>query len=226
MPCFLAGATQAQVMARTLGVPFYAFSHQQGHIAAALFSSGHMELMDTPHLAWPLSGGTTEMLHVVPDGRNVRAERIGGTTDISAGQLIDRTGKLLGLDFPAGKQLDALSRTAEGEKGFRVKVNGLSFSLSGVQNQVEAFHRPDAPQETAAFALHSLIGAIVRATQNALRQYPGHTVVFSGGVASNSLLRSACAALPAVFCPPQFSTDNALGVAVLTWRMHHAAADL
>ena len=114
----------------------------------------------------------------------------------------------------------------EGEKGFRVKVNGLSFSLSGVQNQVEAFHRPDAPQETAAFALHSLIGAIVRATQNALRQYPGHMVVFSGGVASNSLLRSACAALPAVFCPPQFSTDNALGVAVLTWRMHHAAADL
>lgn len=226
MPCFLAGATQAQVMSRTLGVPFYAFSHQQGHIAAALFSSGHMELMDTPHLAWHLSGGTTELLHVVPDGRNVRAERIGGTTDISAGQLIDRTGKLLGLDFPAGKQLDALSRTAEGEKGFRVKVNGLSFSLSGVQNQVEAFHRPDAPQETAAFALHSLIGAIVRATQNALRQYPGHTVVFSGGVASNSLLRSACAALPAVFCPPQFSTDNALGVAVLTWRMHHAAAGL
>ena len=95
-----------------------------------------------------------------------------------------------------------------------------------MQNQVEAFHRPDAPQETAAFALHSLIGAIVRATQNALRQYPGHTVVFSGGVASNSLLRSACAALPAVFCPPQFSTDNALGVAVLTWRMHHAAAGL
>ena len=139
MPCFLAGATQAQVMARTLGVPFYAFSHQQGHIAAALFSSGHMELMDTPHLAWHLSGGTTELLHVVPDGRNVRAERIGGTTDISAGQLIDRTGKLLGLDFPAGKQLDALSRTAGGggeglpREGQRPEL--LAFGRAGIRSR-------------------------------------------------------------------------------------------
>lgn len=222
MPCFLAGESQARVLGAALGVPVYPFSHQQGHIAASLFSSDHMELMEKPHLAWHLSGGTTELLYVTPEGVSVRAERIGGTTDISAGQLIDRTGKLLGLPFPAGKHIDALSAGATDRQTFRVKVHGTEFSLSGVQNKVEAYHTGNAT-ETAAYALRCLIGAIVTATKNALREYPVEAVVFAGGVASNSMLRSACAALPAVFCPPQYATDNALGTAVLTWRAHHAA---
>ena len=201
MPCFLAGESQARVLGAALGVPVLPFSHQQGHIAASLWGSGHMELMDEPHLAWHLSGGTT---------------------DISAGQLIDRTGKLLGLPFPSGKHIDALSRSAQDRQVFRVKVQGTTFSLSGVQNKVEQYHAAgNSPEETAGYALRCLIGAIVRATENALLEYPGSSVVFAGGVASNTLLRSSCAALPAVFCPPQFATDNALGVAVLTWRALH-----
>ncbi len=225
MPCFLAGQGQAQVMASALGVPFYAFSHQQGHIAASLFSSSHMELMDEPHLAWHLSGGTTELLYVTPEGLNVHAEKIGGTTDISAGQLIDRTGKLLGLPFPAGKALDVLSQGAQDRSVFKVKVNGMEFSLSGVQNKVEQYHK-DKPGETAAYALRCLIGAVVEATKNALKLYPDCKVVFAGGVASNSLLREKCKNLPAIFCPPQYATDNALGTAVLTWRIHHGASHL
>ena len=113
MPCFLAGTSQGQVLAETLQVPFYAFSHQQGHIAAACWSAGRLELLDEPTLAWHLSGGTTELLLVVPEEGNVRAARIGGTTDLAAGQLIDRTGKLLHLDFPAGKALDKLANETE-----------------------------------------------------------------------------------------------------------------
>ena len=222
MPCFLAGSSQAQNLATVLGVPFYAFSHQQGHIAAACWSSGRMDLMNTPHLAWHLSGGTTELLLVTPGNKNVNAEKIGGTQDISAGQLIDRTGKLLGLPFPSGTHIDALSRSAQDRQVFRVKVQGTTFSLSGVQNKVEQYHAAgNSPEETAGYALRCLIGAIVRATENALLEYPGSSVVFAGGVASNTLLRSSCAALPAIFCPPQFATDNALGVAVLTWRALH-----
>ncbi len=224
MPCFLAGSSQAQVLSSALNVPFFAFSHQQGHIAASLYSSGHMELMDTPHLAWHLSGGTTELLYVTPEGVGVHAEKLGGTTDISAGQLIDRTGKLLGLRFPAGKALDALSAEAENDDFFRVKVHGTEFSLSGVQNKVEQYR--GTPSETARFALLTLIDTIYRATENALRQYPACKVVFAGGVASNSLLRQRCAGLPSVFCPPQYATDNALGIAVLTWRALNAANDL
>lgn len=221
MPCFLAGHSQALVLGAALGVPVYEFSHQQGHIAASLWSSDHMELMDRPHLAWHLSGGTTELLYVTPEGVSVHAEKIGGTTDISAGQLIDRTGQLLGLPFPAGKELDRLSREAADGAFFCVKVHGTEFSLSGVQNKVQAYH-DGRPAETAAYALRSLIGAIVAATKNALQTYPDCSVVFAGGVASNTMLREACAELPAIFCPPQYATDNALGTAVLTWRAHHA----
>lgn len=225
MPCFLAGESQARVLGNVLGRPVYCFSHQQGHIAASLWSSGHMELMDEPHLAWHLSGGTTELLYVTPEGVSVHAEKIGGTTDISAGQLIDRTGKLLGLPFPAGKYLDVLSADATNRDVFRVKVHGTTFSLSGVQNKVEQYHQgQDA--ETAAYCLRCLIGAIVEATRNALKEYPGCKVVFSGGVASNAMLRQRCSSLPAIFCPPRFSTDNAMGTAVLTWRAHHAADGL
>lgn len=161
MPCFLAGESQARVLSATLHVPLYSFSHQQGHIAAALWSSGHMELMDRPHLAWHLSGGTTELLYVTPEGVGVHAEKVGGTTDISAGQLIDRTGQLLGLAFPAGKALDALSEAAADMSRFRVKVRGMDFSLSGVQNKVQAYHAAQGEAaETAAYALRCLIGAI------------------------------------------------------------------
>lgn len=222
MPCFLAGQSQARVLAAALGVPLCEFSHQQGHIAASLWSSGRMDLMDKPHLAWHLSGGTTELLYVTPEGVSVHAEKIGGTTDISAGQLIDRTGQLLGLSFPAGKELDRMSREAEDKSFFRVKVCGTEFSLSGVQNKVQEYHKGSAA-ETAAYALRSLIGAIVKATENALKTYPDCSVVFAGGVASNTMLREACAGLPVIFCPPQYATDNALGTAVLTWRTHNAA---
>ena len=178
-----------------------------------------MDLMSQPHLAWHLSGGTTELLLVEPDGKMVSCKRIGGTTDISAGQLIDRTGQLLGLPFPAGKHLDTLSHEAVLDDKFRVKCKGAEFSLSGVQNKVwQFFERTGNPAETAAYALRCVCGAVAAATENARIAYPGLTVVFSGGVASNSMLRDHMSGSDCVFASPQYSTDNALGVAVLAHR--------
>lgn len=220
MPCFLVGYSHAKLLSDALGVPLVEVSHQQGHVAASLWSAGQLALMDCPHLAWHLSGGTTELLLVQPEGRNVACTRIGGTTDISAGQLIDRTGQLLQLPFPSGKHLDALSTQAELTEVFRVKCERGSFSLSGVQNKVQQFHdRYCAPAETAAFALRCVAGAVYRATQQALALYPGLPVVFSGGVASNTMLRTVLEPLHPIFAQPQYSTDNAMGVAVLAHRM-------
>ena len=219
MPCFMVGYSHAKLLSEVLGVPLIEVSHQQGHVAASLWSADKMELMDQPHLAWHLSGGTTELLLVEPEGRNVRCTKIGGTSDISAGQLIDRTGQLLGLPFPSGKHLDALSKDAQMEEVFRVKCSRMTFSLSGVQNKVQQFHgihQNDA--ETAGYALRCVAKAVYLATQQALKEYPGLPVVFSGGVASNSLLRETTKDLHPVFSPPQYSTDNAMGVAVLTHR--------
>ena len=219
MPCFMVGYSHAKVLADMLGVPVIACSHQQGHVAASLWSAGRLDLMDAPHLAWHLSGGTTELLLVEPEGRNVNCTCIGGTSDISAGQLIDRTG-LLGLPFPSGKHLDALWRQASNTDVFRVKCPELTFSLSGVQNKVAQYYALCSDQvETAAYALRCVCYAVLTATEIAQKKYPGLPVVFSGGVASNGMLRNIIEPLNPVFSEPQYATDNAMGVAVLTHRL-------
>ena len=217
MPCFLAGTSQGQVLAETLQVPFYGFSHQQGHIAAACWSAGRLELLDEPILAWHLSGGTTELLMVVPEKGTVRAARIGGTTDLAAGQLIDRTGKLLQLDFPAGKALDRLASQTEEKERFRVRLDGLNFSLSGVENKAQKLvEKRKEPAAVARYVLLTIASLIRRATDKAKLLYPGLPVLCSGGVASNSILRSFL--YDAVFAAPEFSTDNAMGIAILARR--------
>ena len=217
MPCFMVGYSHAKLLSDALGVPLFEVSHQQGHVAACLWSAGRLDLMDKPHLAWHLSGGTTELLLVEPDGKNVKCTKIGGTSDISAGQLIDRTGVMLQLPFPAGKHVDALSKEAVNTDVFKVKCPGLEFSLSGVQNKVQQYAQTNSPAETAAYALRCVCHAVKMATKNAQAAYPGLEVVFSGGVASNSMLRSVMQ--DAIFSEPAYSTDNALGVAVLAHRL-------
>ena len=219
MPCFMVGYSHAKLLSDMLNVPLIEVSHQQGHVAASLWSAGHMELLSQPHLAWHLSGGTTELLLVEPDGKNVSCTKIGGTSDISAGQLIDRTGQLLNLPFPSGKHLDVLSQEAGGKELFKVKCADMTFSLSGVQNKVQQYHaQTGIPAETAAYALRCVANAVFQATQQALARYPGLPGGFSGGVASNSMLRQVLEPLKPIFAQPQYSTDNAMGVAVLTYR--------
>ena len=215
MPCFLAGSSFGRSMANLWGVPFFELSHQQGHIAAVLWSAGKLELLKAPFLSWHLSGGTTELLLVRPEGALFSAEIIGGTRDLSAGQLIDRTGQLLSLPFPSGKALDALSQ-AGGAPAFRVKVEESHFSLSGTQNQLQKLKTGGAGDaDVAHAALSSVCRAVAGATEQALWKYPGLPVVCSGGVSSNSMLRREMARFGAVFGAPQYSTDNAMGVAVL-----------
>lgn len=221
MPCFLVGTGHAAALSRALGVPFYRWSHQQGHLAAAALGAGHIELLDKPFLAWHLSGGTTELLEVRPKGTAVEATVIGGSSDISAGQLIDRAGVMMGLDFPAGAALERLSQQAQSQiRPFKVKTNGTEFSLSGMENKVKQLLEKQTPHaEVAAFVLDTLIGVLCRVTNDARETHNHCPVLFSGGVSSNQRLKDALQArCDAVFCPPEYATDNALGVAYLTWR--------
>lgn len=220
MPCFLVGEGEARALAAALGVPFYPCSHQQGHIAAAAWSAGREDLLDKPHLAWHLSGGTTELLRIKPEGHTVRAEVIGGTSDIAAGQLVDRAGVLLGLAFPAGKALDALYSKADDTSFFRVKLNDLTFSLSGMENKVKGMlEQGEKPANIARFTIDTIMNVLLRATQEAQKRWPGLPVLCSGGVASNRQIRNAMEQIcGAVFAQPQYATDNALGVAILTHR--------
>lgn len=219
MPCFLVGEGQGRALAAALGVPFYPCSHQQGHIAAAAWSAGRPDLMDMPHLAWHLSGGTTELLYVEPAGHLVTARLLGGTSDISAGQLVDRIGVALGLSFPAGKELDRLAQESDKTERFAVKSNGYTFSLSGMENKIKGMlERGAAPCDAARFTFETLALVLNKTTQAARKEFGDLPVLFSGGVASSSLLRERLRELGGVFAPPQYSTDNALGVAILASR--------
>ncbi len=219
MPCFMVGYSHAKMLSDMLHVPLYCCSHQQGHVAASAWSAGRMDILDTPHLAWHLSGGTTELLLVEPEKKSVSCNKIGGTSDISVGQLIDRTGVMLGLSFPAGKQLDELSLNATDDQVFHVKCNDLCFSLSGVENKTQQYYKYcNDPTETAGYTMRCICDIILRASLAAKKQYPNLPIVFSGGVASNAMLRKYVEPIDPIFALPQYSTDNAMGVAVLTYR--------
>ena len=130
------------------------------------------------------------------------------------------------MEYWKGKALDKLAAESDSRDAFRVRCHGAKFSLSGVENQVQQYFAKtgDGPA-TAHFALRSIIGAIERATAAALAEHPGLPVVFSGGVASNSLLRGEALPFETVFAASEYSTDNAMGIALLAWlrRRSHGA---
>ena len=221
MPCFLAGVCQAQVLATALSVPYFEFSHQQGHIAAAAWSAGRYDLLETPHLAWHLSGGTTELLYVVPKGCSVVCEAVGGTGDVSAGQIIDRTGQMLDLRFPSGKALDDAAVSRGGGDFYQPRTDGLFFSLSGVEHKVKTMIEKGAAKDEAAyFVLMSIAKTVEAVTEKALLSYGSIPVLFSGGVSSSRLLRGALNF--GIFAEGAYSVDNALGISILSHRAVNA----
>ena len=216
MPCFLAGYALASSLATTLDVPLYTFSHQAGHVRAAMYSLGCSELVSEKLLAFHVSGGTTEVLLY----DNGKIECVGATNDINAGQLIDRIGVKLGLQFPCGKELEALADfTAMKTEGLipMTSVVGLSCNLSGLENKAEQYLKRGASYgAVSAFVLASVEKTLTKLCDAAIATYGKLPVLFSGGVSSNRYLQKQLGArFGAYFAEPAFSADNAAGTALL-----------
>jgi len=221
MPCFVSGIAVAEAIASVSRVPCYHVSHQEGHLAAVIAASGRFDLFSKQFLAWHLSGGTTELLLVTPQNSGFAIKKIGGTSDISAGQLIDRTGQKLSLMFPSGKAMDALAQDSDASEFFSVRIKECSFSLSGIENKVQDMIRNGDDSATVArFVLLTISNAVKKATCSARKAYGSLPIVFSGGVSSNTLLREVMSDLDSVFAPPAYSADNAFGCAVLAACLH------
>ena len=218
MPCFLAGVSAAAGIASVSGMPLYRFSHQCGHLRAALFSAGRDELTASPFGAFHISGGTTEMLLVTPSAHGFHTEIVGGTKDLNAGQLVDRIGIALGLSFPAGPALEALAATYAGKVPKRsVKTEDGYIHLSGVENQARQILEAEQSREmTAAFVLDHLARAIVAMSLD-FRKKHALPLVYAGGVMSNAYIRAYIEEniSDASFAEPALSADNAVGIAVL-----------
>lgn len=218
MPCFLAGVGAARQLGAALGVKVHYFTHQQGHVAAALAGSHSLELMSERFLAFHVSGGTTDALLVEPDADSIiRCRVVGHSLDLKAGQLIDRVGGMLGLPFPAGPSLDDLAMRAQGSCRVKATLRGCDCHLSGVENQCrDRLQRGEPPEEIARFCLDSIRAALDGMTLALQAEYGRLPLVYAGGVMSNTLLRAHLSeTYGGRFAPPAYSADNAVGIACL-----------
>ncbi len=228
MPCFLSGISVASALSESMGVPLYTSSHQAGHIEAAMYSSGLLgEYTGGKFIAFHVSGGTTEMLLCDKTSRGICAEIIGGTTDLNAGQAVDRTGVMLGLEFPCGAHIERLAREYYSSHvrigGFGVSVKGLDCSLSGVENKAQkAFSDTGDAGYTSAFVLEYIAKTLVKMTDAAIEKYGEMPLLYAGGVMSNSIIKERIREkyTRAYFAFPEFSSDNAAGTALLALEKH------
>ncbi|MCH4240218.1 MAG: peptidase M22 [Oscillospiraceae bacterium] len=221
MPCFTVGHGAARTLAAAYGVPLHTFSHQQGHIAAALWSAQRLDLFEKRFIAFHVSGGTTEAVLVEPDAEDFFSVRLlAQSLDLKGGQAVDRTGKLLGLPFPAGPELEKLAAQSQAEFKIHPSMKGADCSLSGIENQCTRMKANGVPAaDIAKFCLCSLLAALDMMAVQLLREYPDLPLVFAGGVMANQFIRKALTQkYGACFAEPVFSADNAAGVAVLTAR--------
>ncbi len=222
MPCFLSGVSVAKGISAALGAPLYEFSHQCGHIMAAVYSSGAFELLDGSYFAaFHISGGTTEMLRVRYDGRAFSCELIGGTRDLNAGQIIDRIGVKMGLPFPSGRYIEelAVSNTSAIPKR-KPKLSGFEINLSGLENMADKLYSETNDKALVSAFLLDYIGQGLELLADRYEEHFGKSrFVFSGGVMSNSLLKVRLGArYDACFAEPAMSADNAVGIASLAAR--------
>lgn len=224
MPCFTVGQGTARSLAAAMKVPLYSFSHQSGHIAAAVFSADKPTLLQQRFMAFHVSGGTTEAVLVTPDRHTVfRTELVAQTLDLNAGQLIDRVGVMLGLDFPCGAALERLAVNFSGKIKGRATVKGCDCCLSGIENLCRrAYERGASKEETAALCLACVEATLSEMCKALLQQYGNLPVLFAGGVMSDRLIRDRLSQqFIAYFAEPAFSADNAAGIAFLCGLQHN-----
>ena len=227
MPVFTVGLGHARVVADALGVPLYETSHQQGHVAAGLIGT---QMPDEPFVALHLSGGTTELLHC--EGEKLTL--LGGSADLHAGQLVDRIGVALGLNFPAGPELEKLALSYQGQVESLLPVSiekdGLNCHLSGAETKAQQWIREGkmSPERIAVEVFDLLSRSVARLLAAACEKTGCRCALMVGGVASSTLLRQQlikrlnkqrkCIAV--YFGEPKYSADNAAGVAAIGMKKY------
>ena len=232
MPVFKVSEAFGIFTAQTLGLKFLPSSHQEGHLIAGLWSAG---LPPGRTLVAHLSGGTTEILSVneSPPG-TLAIRRLGGSADLHAGQFVDRVGVALGLQFPAGPQLE---RLAQGEKSenitLPVAVKGAQISFSGPESQARRLLAQGCPGADLARAVERCIAdSLAEALSHASRPGPYQAVLVVGGVAANNYIRERLRSallltrpdLKIFFAAAPFSADNAVGIAIQAARKMRSRA--
>ena len=215
MPCFLAGKSVASAITLQTANPLVETSHQEGHIAAALFGTNRLDLWNKKFYAFHVSGGTTDLMLV---NGMYDVKQIGTSTDLYAGQAIDRLGNVLGFPFPSGEYVSQLAEACKDDLSIQTKKPSLHISISGVENQYkklldEKYTNEQICKFTLTRIAHMLNGMLVCAKE----QYGDFPVIAAGGVMSSTTITHYLKEKQTniYFAPAQFSSDNAVGVAII-----------
>ncbi len=223
MPVFCVGASHAAAFGAAAHAPLYPLTHQHGHIYACFFGN---IITDGIYGAFHVSGGTLDLLRIsVRNGIVHEIEPLGGSLDLTCGQLIDRVGVAAGLGFPSGAQMEKLY--TPGAKRLSVHVDGLTANLSGAETQAQQRLKNG---EDAALVCSSAIDCaaetLTKLLVNAANCCGFKSFLFTGGVICNTIIRenieNTCDknGLAAVFAKIQLCSDNACGLALAAQRLH------
>lgn len=229
MPVFTAGVSAGRTLAAAMGIPFFEFSHQEGHVEAV---RQYCMAKDADRLiCFHFSGGTTEAILVQDSDKTF--EIVGGSRDISYGQLLDRTGVAMGLDFPCGQILDktALSLQAAGQEKkpgiiSPIKVNDGFVNLSGTETQVLRALKTHDCRKITGELFERIASSIFEMTVQLGKKYDVSDFLYAGGVSASIYLREhlqgKVAGCRTFFGRPELSSDNAVGTALLGGRRYGA----
>ena len=220
MPCFTVGENTAKILSSALKVPLFQFSHQEGHISAALFSSKRDDLFSDNFIAFHVSGGTTEAVIAKGCGDGFSAELVASSLDLHAGQAVDRVGVMLGLNFPCGAELEKLALKNTEKISVYPSLKGCDCCLSGIENICRKLRSDGkSPCYVSAYCLEYIRKTLMMMTDRLLEKYGRLPLVFAGGVMSNTIIKNSFTKkYNAVFAKPCYSTDNAAGIAYLAYR--------
>ncbi|MBQ7129355.1 MAG: peptidase M22, partial [Clostridia bacterium] len=222
MPVFLAGINSATSVSASNNVPLYKTSHQIGHILAGLYSCKRLDLISQKFIAFHISGGTTEALLLTPDEDNIiSCEIVAKSLDLKIGQAIDRAGVMMGLSFPAGKEIDKLAQKGKLNHKPKPTVIDGNCSISGLENKFNSmFENGENKENISRFIIEYVYQTIEKMTEYLKKKYGNIPFLYVGGVMSNSIIKERFSKKGGLFCEPEFSSDNAAGIAIYSFLKH------
>ena len=229
----LVGSTFAKSLALSLDIPLIGVNHMQAHLLCHFIKNEYQAPPTFPFLGVTLSGGHTQLVLVES---HFEMNEIGKTRDDAIGEAFDKCGKIMGLNYPAGPEIDRLAKEGNPDAfAFPVpKVDDLDVSYSGLKTAFINLVKKNSVKNTnfinenlndlCASIQKTLVAVILQKIIKAKEKYKLRSVVIGGGVAANSEIRNILNLKAKedqweVFLPPfQYTTDNASMIGIVGYH--------
>ena len=230
MGSLLVGTSFAKSLSFGLNIPLIEVNHMQAHILAHFIDKEGYEKPEFPFLAMTISGGHTQIVKV---NDHFDMSVIGETIDDAVGEAFDKSGKILGLGYPAGPEIDKFAKKGNPLKfSFtKPKVDGLNFSFSGLKTAIMYFIKNETKKnlnfvaeninDICASIQYTIVGILLDKLKKAVIETGINRIAIGGGVSANSGIRDHLKKCEKkfgwkTFIPDfEYTTDNAAMIAIV-----------